>query len=258
MSYGRQRARRKSMAVRPGEDRRRGRKRRRLSLEPLFLEDRTLLAGTPPTLNDVLTFYDSRVGSLATGANLSSLVTQGFGLNVPLLQQGLDGVLTAGGIDIESVLSSAFSQANISDASDPTLAMLRQDLAGYGISVVYPPEGSDFSSTPASTGQYAGDYLVMQWNPANSSGLSSELSNLSLNNVGVADFSGTGFPYLNDGSLTGSLTGPPASAAPTRLGEHRGGGDDGRQRLGLGRKSCLNRVQQFPTDPLERHGKRQS
>ena len=164
---------------------RRGRKGRRLSLEPEFLEDRTLLT-TPPSLmlSQLINDYDPKT-ALPTP---SSLVTQGLGgVTVPLLEEGLNSILDTG-TDLGGLLETPFQF--LPSASDSTLMALTSDFNSVGLSVVYPQPGSTFPASPATSGPFAGDYLVVKWTTVNNPVFvpPSSVSNVQLANLSLADF----------------------------------------------------------------------
>jgi hypothetical protein len=80
-------------------ERGRGRLGRRLSLEPLVLEDRTLLSGTP-SLSDVLQVYDNAVQTIANDSNMIGTIIDGaqgvFGATPSLLGDNLGDLLNLG------------------------------------------------------------------------------------------------------------------------------------------------------------------
>jgi hypothetical protein len=186
---------------------RRGRKARRLTLDPVFLEDRTLLA----TLAQVIEAYDMGVAQLYghDGQEAISLAAAALDQSLPLVQaptQALSDLLQSAGDDVGGILADAFQ--NVIDLEGLTWNTLFNTLQapGTGISIAYPssaPASSD--PTAATSGPYQGDYLALVWQPP--AGLVNTTTSL---NVNLADFGDTGFSYLDGGdsdSLSGALSG---------------------------------------------------
>ncbi len=215
MSQRRNRPQRKGLSGRNQGAHRRGRLARRLSLEPVFLEDRILLT----TLSQVIDAFNLGMGELygggSDGQGAASFVTQALGTTwkAPLLTQvsNLESLLQNAGIELGTVLADAFqfgeptSLLPDTDSWSTLVGALEQ--TNTGLTVLY-PQAADWTDIPTvgTTAPFEGDYLMVQWQPP--AGLvSSSSSPLSLS---IGDFGDTGLPYLdsdNSGSLQGSLSG---------------------------------------------------
>ena len=116
---------------------RRGRKARRLSLEPLFLEDRTLLTFT---LSEVAQAYDNGVAAGGTAANAAAIVDDVLGTNsLPLANQTL-----AQAIGLANDFLTPFQTALTQNTSDWTNTV-ESELLSNGFSIPVP-----FTGTPDS------------------------------------------------------------------------------------------------------------
>ena len=137
MSYERNQPQRKRFRDGTTDGARRGRKARQLWMEPVFLEDRTLLSFT---LAQVTQAYDSGVSAVGTAANAAAIIDDVLGTNtLPLASQTLDKAL-----GVANDFLKPFQTALTQNTSDWTNTV-ESELLSAGFTIPVP-----FTGTPDS------------------------------------------------------------------------------------------------------------